>query len=502
MSRLVVLMITAFVDMVGLLIILPLLPYYAVDLGGGGVAVGVLVAAYAVAQLVTAPLWGRVSDRFGRRPAILVSLGAAAIAYVIFGYAETLGVLLVSRLVQGAGGGTTGVIQAYVSDVTEPDDRAKSLGWLSAATSAGVMVGPAIGSLTVQWGTHAPGLIAAGLCVANMVFAWKFLRESHTPEAPVEGAPPPEASLAVMSRVVREPTGPAPRLIWTYTLAMGAFQGMVAVLALFLAFRFDIGEDTIGFVFLYTGFVSVITRAVLLGRAVDLVGEERLSRAGMVLLLIGLAVLPFTGEPGRARPGAGAGAAGDGLHLPLRHLHALPDGGEGGAWPLPGGAAELRGDGPHRGADQRGVGVGARGGGRALLGGGGAGGCHPGLQRDRGAAATGGGAAVTPRLPFRRMRARISRPTLTGYRTPDRPSPDRTMNRSFARALPAAAALALAAACAPTPAPMSQPEARPAPQTSAASHESSVAIVIHGGAGTITRDAMTPEREREYTDRS
>jgi multidrug resistance protein len=294
MSRLVVLMITAFVDMVGLLIILPLLPYYAVDLGGGGVAVGVLVAAYAVAQLVTAPLWGRVSDRFGRRPAILVSLGAAAIAYVIFGYAETLGVLLVSRLVQGAGGGTTGVIQAYVSDVTEPDDRAKSLGWLSAATSAGVMVGPAIGSLTVQWGTQAPGLIAAGLCVANMVFAWKFLRESHTPEAPVEGAPPPEASLAVMSRVVREPTGPAPRLIWTYTLAMGAFQGMVAVLALFLAFRFDIGEDTIGFVFLYTGFVSVITRAVLLGRAVDLVGEERLSRAGMVLLLIGLAVLPFT----------------------------------------------------------------------------------------------------------------------------------------------------------------------------------------------------------------
>jgi multidrug resistance protein len=296
MSRLVVLMITAFVDMVGLLIILPLLPYYAVDLGGGGVAVGVLVAAYAVAQLVTAPLWGRVSDRFGRRPAILVSLGAAAIAYVIFGYAETLGVLLVSRLVQGAGGGTTGVIQAYVSDVTEPDDRAKSLGWLSAATSAGVMVGPAIGSLTVQWGTQAPGLIAAGLCVANMVFAWKFLRESHTPEAPVEGAPPPEASLAVMSRVVREPTGPAPRLIWTYTLAMGAFQGMVAVLALFLAFRFGIGEDTIGFVFLYTGFVSVITRAVLLGRAVDLVGEERLSRVGLVLLVVGLAVLPFTGN--------------------------------------------------------------------------------------------------------------------------------------------------------------------------------------------------------------
>jgi len=294
MSRLIVLMITAFVDMVGLLIILPLLPYYAVDLGGGGVAVGVLVAAYAVAQMLTAPLWGRVSDRFGRRPAILVSLGAAAIAYVIFGYAETLGVLLVSRLVQGAGGGTTGVIQAYVSDVTEPDDRAKSLGWLSAATSAGVMVGPAIGSLSVQWGTHVPGLVAAGLCVANMIFAWKFLRESHVPEAPIEGALPPEASLAVMSRVARHPTGPAPRLIWTYTLAMGAFQGMVAVLALFLAFRFDIGEETIGFVFLYTGFVSVVTRAVLLGRAVDLVGEERLSRVGMVLLFTGLMVLPFT----------------------------------------------------------------------------------------------------------------------------------------------------------------------------------------------------------------
>jgi MFS family permease len=105
-------MVTAFVDMVGLLMVIPLLPFYTVELGGGAMAVGLLVSSYAVAQLLSAPLWGRVSDRYGRRPALLIGLAASAVAYVIFGYAESLWLLFLSRLVQGAGGGTVGVIQA------------------------------------------------------------------------------------------------------------------------------------------------------------------------------------------------------------------------------------------------------------------------------------------------------------------------------------------------------------------------------------------------------
>ncbi len=287
-------MVTAFVDMVGLLMVLPLLPYYAVKLGGGGLAVGVLISSFAVAQLLSAPLWGRVSDRFGRRPALIVGLGAAAIAYVIFGYADSLWLLLLSRLVQGAGGGTVGVIQAYVADVTAPENRARSLGWLSAATSAGVMLGPVLGSLSRGISDEAPGLLAAGLCVANMVFAWLFLEESRETDTSREEMAPPVLPRQAVWQVLSRPADPAPRMIWIYSIAMGAFQGMTAVLALFLALRFAVTEREIGFVFAYTGAISVVARALLLGKAVDRMGEARLSRVGMLLLAGGLTVLPFT----------------------------------------------------------------------------------------------------------------------------------------------------------------------------------------------------------------
>ena len=207
-AKLMVLMATAFLDMVGLLIVVPILPFYARRLGGEGFNVGavhlgigtvvaMLVSTFTVAQLVSAPVWGRFSDRFGRRPALLVALGASAIAYVIFGLANSLAMLFISRLIQGAGGGTVGVIQAYVADSVEPDQRARGLGWLSAATNLGVALGPVLGSFSVTLGNkvcnlgggdvaglhaigHAmPGLVAAVLCLVNMAFAWNYLRESH-----------------------------------------------------------------------------------------------------------------------------------------------------------------------------------------------------------------------------------------------------------------------------------------------------------------------------------
>src|SRR5439155_7818812 len=119
------------------------------------------------AQLASSPVWGRVSDRYGRRPALLVGLSASAIAYVIFGFAGSLWLLFVSRFVQGLGGGTTGVAQAYVADTMAPHERAKALGWLSGATSFGVRVGPALGSFPARWGEMAPGPVAAGLCGVN-----------------------------------------------------------------------------------------------------------------------------------------------------------------------------------------------------------------------------------------------------------------------------------------------------------------------------------------------
>ena len=287
-------MVTAFIDMVGLLMIVPLLPFYAESLGGSGLMVGLLVSSYAVAQLISAPYWGRLSDRHGRRPALLVGLTASAIAYVIFGYANSLWLLFLSRIVQGAGGGTVSVIQAYVADATPPEDRAKSLGWLSAATNAGVVIGPALGSFTMAAGKHAPGLAAAALCLVNILFAMRYLTESRDMKEAQKRPMAKGRSREALLRVVTHSSEPASRLVWIYSLAMGAFQGMTAILALFLAARYGVTTITIGYFFMYIGAISMFTRAFVLGPAVDHFGELRLSRLGAVLLALGLTLLPFT----------------------------------------------------------------------------------------------------------------------------------------------------------------------------------------------------------------
>jgi len=180
MTRLLVLFVTAFVDMVGLTMIIPLLPFYATELGASATVVGLLVSAFAVAQLAVAPVWGRFSDRYGRRPAILAGLLLTGSAYVIFAFAGSVLVLLLSRLVQGLGGGTIGVVQAYVADASPPEERTKSLGWLSAVTSLGAVAGPAFGSVMISVGGRAaPGLAAAALALLVAGFAARFLVESR-----------------------------------------------------------------------------------------------------------------------------------------------------------------------------------------------------------------------------------------------------------------------------------------------------------------------------------
>jgi len=294
-GKLSVLMATAFIDMVGALMILPLLPFYAVKFGASDFMVMVLVSAFSAMQLVSAPLWGRVSDRYGRKPTLLIGLAGSAVAYVIFAYANTYWLLLVSRLVQGAGGGTTGVIQAYVADSVEPKNRAKGLGWLSAATNLGVVLGPLFGSETTRWGSHAPGLLAAVLCVLNIAFAWRYLTESHDVRK-VPGAKPPrrmwDAVAGVAWHRIREPSS---RLIWMYSVGIGAFYGVNALIILYLARHFNVTAEKIGPFYAYMGGLSIVFRLFVLGRTVDRFGEARTTRLGATFLALGLALIPFTG---------------------------------------------------------------------------------------------------------------------------------------------------------------------------------------------------------------
>jgi MFS family permease len=319
-AKLLTLMLTAFMDMVGLLMIIPLLPFYVKALGGEGIyflgihigigiITGFIIAAFTVAQLLSAPLWGRFSDRVGRRPTLLIALTASGIAYLIFGFADSLLLLFLSRIVQGAGGGTVGVIQAYVADSTPPQDRARALGWLSATTNLGVALGPVLGSFaitlgkrdlmpgpeTLQMGHAAPGIVAAALCLVNIAFAARYITESRNlaDHAPVEGEVRRTSREAIW-RVITHSSETSSRLIWIYAISIGAFQGSFSVLALFLNARFNVTEQTIGYFFMYIGSISVFTRVLLLGRMVDWLGEVKLSRLGLLLLAAGVLGMPLS----------------------------------------------------------------------------------------------------------------------------------------------------------------------------------------------------------------
>lgn len=288
--RLSVLIAVGFVDMLGFMLVLPLLPFYALNMHASDLQVGIITAAFPIAQLISAPLWGRVSDRYGRRPALLIGLLGSGVAFLIFGFANSLWLLFLSRFAQGAGGGTTGVAQAYVADTVRPADRARALGWLSSASQAGVIVGPMIGLAAVKLGTQAPGLIAAGLCAINIFFAWRWLPES---KGEVKTSAPVRQVWAPALEVLRNPAARVSQLIWIYGMGMFGFSAITAVLPLFLAAKFGVNEHTFGYFLTYFGVLSIGIRTAMLGPVVRRFGERGTVRLGCVALIVGFLVYPL-----------------------------------------------------------------------------------------------------------------------------------------------------------------------------------------------------------------
>ncbi len=295
MARLVTLFIIAFVDTVGAALVVPILPFYATRYGASAALVGLLVSSFSIAQLAAAPAWGRLSDRMGRRPAILAGLVISGLAYVVFAFAQSVPMLLLSRLVQGVGGGTIGVVQAYVADASPPQQRTKAIGWLTTVTSLGWLSGSAMGSILVTLGGEkAPGLFTAAFSGLVALFAWRFLAETRGLRP--SGALPvqkPKTGGQAIRHVFARWHEPAPRLIWVYAIAIGAFYGTAAVMPLLFQERLGITEHTIGYVIMYFAGLGVVVRAGILGRMVDWLGEPKLARLGAVLLAAGLVIAAF-----------------------------------------------------------------------------------------------------------------------------------------------------------------------------------------------------------------
>jgi MFS family permease len=275
------------IDMVGFGIVLPLLPFYAESMGATPIEVTLLVASFSAMQLVAAPLWGRFSDRRGRRPLLVAGLFASALSYLIFGLARSLPLLFLSRMAAGAAGGTISVAQAYVADTTPAGERSRALGLLGAASGLGVMIGPAIGGVFSRWGLGAPGFVAAALCAVNGVAALFFLAESRP--RPVDGGVRRGAAATWRGWLSTMISYPLSLLLVVYLLAISSFTAMTSVLALYAERAFAIGAQGVGLVFTLAGGVTVVVRGGLLGWLVGRVGEVRTAQFGAIALALGIA---------------------------------------------------------------------------------------------------------------------------------------------------------------------------------------------------------------------
>ena len=287
-----VLFATVLVDMIGFGIVLPLLPFYAEDLGASPFEVTLIIASFSALQLVAAPIWGRFSDRRGRRLLIIIGLFASAISYLLFALANSITVLLLSRMAAGAAGGTISVAHAYVADSTEGDERARGLGMVGAASGLGIMLGPAIGGYFSRYGLGAPGLVAAGLCLLNAFAAIAFLPESRQFQERL--ADRAKGQAATLSSWVRSLTEfPLGLLLAVYFLTISSFTSMTSVLARYMQRVFSMTAADMGLVFTLAGAVTVVVRGVLVGRIVKMFGEPSTVRAGCLLLAVSVGMIAF-----------------------------------------------------------------------------------------------------------------------------------------------------------------------------------------------------------------
>lgn len=299
---------TVVIDLIGFGLVLPILPLWAKQLGASPVQIGILTASYAVAQLLFAPVWGRLSDRHGRRPVILISLAGSAVAALVIGLAGTLLVLLIARVVQGIAGASYAAAQAYVADVTSPEDRARGMGLIGAAFGLGFVLGPAIGAVFSAVNQRLPFLVASGLAAANLVLAARRLPESRRPGA---GAAAPVPRLTIIRRALSS-RDLAP-LVWLSFTATFAFVGMEATFALFGEARFSYDQVQMGLLFTYIGVMAVFSQGFLVGRVVARWGESRVMIGGLAGTAAGLLLVAVSHNLGLLLPALALLAVASGL---------------------------------------------------------------------------------------------------------------------------------------------------------------------------------------------
>ena len=268
---------------------IPLLPLYAEKYRPSPLAFGLLMSSYSAMQFLFAPLLGRLSDRFGRRPVILFSLAGTVIGYLLFAFARSLPLLFASRLLDGATGGNIGTAQAIIADTTSREDRARGMGLVGMAFGLGFIFGPAIGGFAVHFGEAAPGLAAASLSAVALV--WAFLKLPETRPEGGAGERVSMLSFATLRKAFRRPEIGALMLLSLVTTT--AFATFESTFAQFVSLRLSAGPSTVAWFFVFVGVCSAVVQGILVRRLVKRFGEGRLVVAGGVLLIAGFLGLKF-----------------------------------------------------------------------------------------------------------------------------------------------------------------------------------------------------------------
>jgi len=314
-SPLFLMALTIFIDFAGFGLIIPLLPFWAEHLGANPVGVGLILTVYALAQLIFTPVLGSLSDRYGRRPVIIASLLIEAIAFALTALSGSLLMLLIARFIGGVGASNIGSAQAVVSDTTTPEKRARGMGMIGAAIGLGFVVGPAVGGLLAPHGLAVPFWVALGVALVNMLLVAIFLPETRKRQ---ERAHEPRKSRNVMLAgwrlALRSPA--VARLVAINLLFTIAFTAMETVFPLFTQHTFGWGAAQNGYIFTYVGFVIVIMQGGLVGPLVKRFGEKGVMIAGLALLAVGLALLPWSTQSGVLLVALGILSAGDGAATP------------------------------------------------------------------------------------------------------------------------------------------------------------------------------------------
>jgi len=293
-KRLFSIFLVVFIDLLGFSVILPLLPFYAESYGASASQVGFLVAIYAAGQMFSAPFLGRLSDRYGRRPFLLISILGGAISFALLGFATNLTMLFIARLIAGITAGNISVAQAYITDITDAKNRSRGLGLIGAAFGLGFIIGPALGGILSQWGYEVPSFLASGIAFFNLLVVFMWLPESLTNERKLEIQSQKKSPISINSLFVtlKKPViGPLLHTRVLYGFAFALFQ---SIFALYGEYRLGLNAQNIGYILTYVGVISVITQGVIVGKLSDRFPDQKIIFVSTLLISISFFAWAFT----------------------------------------------------------------------------------------------------------------------------------------------------------------------------------------------------------------